>query len=220
MSILGISIREREMGRATEMESVEVESSASASKAMPLPLLSLNHISFVCKSVSDSVKFYEDVLGFVLIKRPSSFKFEGAWLFNYGIGIHLLEAEKVPAKKGNINPKDNHISFQCSDMELIMRKLEAMNIEYVTAVVEDGGIQVDQLFFHDPDGYMIEICNCQNLPVLPLSSCPLKLPDSNYAKHQASSLHGETTLKMNCSAEIALLTMMENLEMDMLNISM
>ncbi|RDX83737.1 hypothetical protein CR513_35318 [Mucuna pruriens] len=45
-----------------------------------LPLLSLNHVSFVCKSVSESVKFYEDVLGFVLIKRPSSFKFEGAWV--------------------------------------------------------------------------------------------------------------------------------------------
>ena len=45
----------------------------------PLPLLSLNHVSFVCKSVSESVKFYQDVLGFVLIKRPSSFKFEGAW---------------------------------------------------------------------------------------------------------------------------------------------
>ncbi|KAI4298951.1 hypothetical protein L6164_032456 [Bauhinia variegata] len=126
---------------------MEVESSA-------LPLLSLNHVSFVCKSVSDSVRFYQDVLGFVLIKRPSSFNFQGAWLFNHGIGIHLLEVEKVPVKKGNINPKDNHISFQCSDMKLIMRKLEAMNIEYVTAKVEDGGIQVDQLFFHDPDGYM------------------------------------------------------------------
>lgn len=44
-----------------------------------LPLLSLNHVSFVCESVSESVRFYEEVLGFVMIKRPSSFKFEGAW---------------------------------------------------------------------------------------------------------------------------------------------
>lgn len=56
-----------------------------------------------------------------------------------------------------------------------MQKLEEMNIEYVTAVVKEGGIQVDQLFFHDPDGYMVEICNCQNLPPLPISSCPRKL---------------------------------------------
>ncbi|OVA05072.1 Glyoxalase/fosfomycin resistance/dioxygenase domain [Macleaya cordata] len=46
---------------------------------MVMPLLSLNHVSFLCKSVSRSVRFYEQVLGFVLIKRPSSFNFQGAW---------------------------------------------------------------------------------------------------------------------------------------------
>lgn len=45
-----------------------------------LPLLSLNHVSILCRSVWESVRFYEEVLGFVLIKRPSSFKFNGAWL--------------------------------------------------------------------------------------------------------------------------------------------
>lgn len=35
-------------------------------------------------------------------------------LFGFGIGIHLLQtedAENMP-KKNEINPKDNHISFQ------------------------------------------------------------------------------------------------------------
>ncbi|KAF7803590.1 Metallothiol transferase fosB [Senna tora] len=197
----------------------ESSSSSLTSKAIPLPLLSLNHVSFVCKSVSQSVKFYQDVLGFVLIKRPSSFNFEGAWLFNSGIGIHLLESEKIPVKKGKINPKDNHISFQCSDMELVMRKLDAMNIEYVTTVVEDGGVMVDQLFFHDPDGYMVEICNCHNFPVLPLSSCPLNLPHKDHGKLQSPSFCGEGALKMKCySSEVDLL-MMENLIINMLNIS-
>ncbi|MED6143144.1 Glyoxylase I 4, variant 2 [Stylosanthes scabra] len=173
--------------------------------AMVPSLLALNHVSFVCKSVSESVKFYENVLGFLLIKRPSSFNFQGAWLFNYGIGIHLLESEMVTVEKRAINPKENHISFQCTDMSVIMQKLDEMKIKYVTAVVEEGGVQVDQLFFHDPDGYMIEICNCQNLPVLPISSlsCPLKKP---------------STAATNCSGEEALL-MMENLVMDMLKIS-
>lgn len=40
---------------------------------------------------------------------------------------------------------------------------------YVRAMVEEGGVQVDQLFFHDPDGFMIEICNCDSLPVIPLA---------------------------------------------------
>jgi len=54
-------------------------------------------------------------------------------------------------------------------MGAVEKKLEEMEIEYVRARVEEGGIQVDQLFFHDPDGFMIEICNCDSLPVIPLA---------------------------------------------------
>ncbi|KOM49765.1 hypothetical protein LR48_Vigan08g059200 [Vigna angularis] len=50
----------------------------------------------------------------------------------------------------------------------VEKKLEEMEIEYARGTVEEGGIKVDQLFFHDPDGFMIEICNCDILPVIPL----------------------------------------------------
>lgn len=45
----------------------------------PLPLLSLNHVSLLVKDVWDSVRFYEDILGFCSVKRPSSLNFRGAW---------------------------------------------------------------------------------------------------------------------------------------------
>ncbi|KAJ6963330.1 hypothetical protein NC652_001830 [Populus alba x Populus x berolinensis] len=136
-----------------------------------LHLKSLNHISLLCRSVEESINFYRDVLGFVPIRRPGSFNFDGAWLFGFGIGIHLLRSEnpeKMP-KKSEINPKDNHISFQCESMGAVEKKLKELGIEHVRALVEEGGIQVEQLFFHDPDGFMIEICNCDNLPVIPLA---------------------------------------------------
>ncbi|XP_061337983.1 glyoxylase I 4-like [Gastrolobium bilobum] len=136
----------------------------------PLRLKSVNHISLICTSLEDSMNFYQNVLGFFPIRRPGSFDFDGAWLFGYGIGIHLLQAEdpgNVP-RKTEINPKDNHISFQCESMGAVEKKLKEMEIGYVRAMVEEGGIQVDQLFFHDPDGFMIEICNCDSLPVVPL----------------------------------------------------
>ncbi|KAK9282135.1 hypothetical protein L1049_005047 [Liquidambar formosana] len=137
----------------------------------PLHLKSLNHISLVCRSVEESIDFYQNVLGFVPIRRPGSFDFDGAWLFSYGIGIHLLRSddpENMP-KKSEINPKDNHISFQCESMGAVEKKLKEMEIKSVRTRVEEGGIEVDQLFFHDPDGFMIEICNCDNLPVIPLA---------------------------------------------------
>ncbi|RVW81625.1 hypothetical protein CK203_044557 [Vitis vinifera] len=137
----------------------------------PLHLTSLNHISLVCSSVEESINFYQNVLGFVPIRRPDSFDFNGAWLFSYGIGIHLLQSddpENMPKKK-EINPKDNHISFQCESMGAVEKKLKEMGMEYTRQKVVEGGIEVDQLFFHDPDGFMIEICNCDNLPVIPLA---------------------------------------------------
>ncbi|XP_030526479.1 glyoxylase I 4 [Rhodamnia argentea] len=137
----------------------------------PLHLQSLNHISLVCRSVEESMNFYQNVLGFVPIRRPGSFDFDGAWLFGYGIGIHLLQSEDPDKmiKKSEINPKDNHISFQCESMGAVEKKLKEMGMDYVRAAVEEGGIQVDQLFFHDPDGFMIEICNCDILPMIPLA---------------------------------------------------
>ncbi|XP_062089831.1 glyoxylase I 4 [Humulus lupulus] len=137
----------------------------------PLLLKSLNHISLVCRSLEESIDFYQNILGFVPIRRPGSFDFDGAWLFGHGIGIHLLQSENPESmtKKSEINPKDNHISFQCESMGAVEKKLTEMGIKYVRAKVEEGGIHVFQLFFHDPDGFMIEICDCDNLPVIPLA---------------------------------------------------
>ncbi|CAM8906926.1 unnamed protein product [Rhodiola kirilowii] len=194
--------------------SPQVDSLLPSSK---VPLLSLNHVSFVCSSLEKSIRFYVEVLGFVMIKRPSSFDFQGAWLFSNGIGIHLLESEKATkSKKSKINPKDNHISFQCTDMELIKRKLKQNNIEYVTAVVEEGGIIVDQLFFHDPDGYMVEICNCHVLPILPLAVCPLKMPTRNDPAIPIPKQSFYESWKYCGWVETR---MMENLAVDMMDIS-
>ncbi|XP_021764571.1 uncharacterized protein LOC110729156 [Chenopodium quinoa] len=137
----------------------------------PLRLVSLNHISIRCRSVEKSLDFYKNVLGFISIRRPGSLDFPGAWLFNYGIGIHLLECNDESNGKLDvkvINPKDNHISFICENMATVEKKLDKMQIEHVKNRVIEGGIHVDQLFFHDPDGFVIEICDCDNLPVVPL----------------------------------------------------
>lgn len=161
------------------MAGIAAKSTLGEGAAGPLPLVSVNHISLVCRSVQDSMDFYENVLGFFPVKRPGSFNFDGAWLFSYGMGIHLLQSPNPDAmpRKTEINPMDNHMSFQCESMQVVESKLEEMKIKFVKRTVEEGGVYVDQLFFHDPDDFMIEICNCENLPVVPLgttgSACSL-----------------------------------------------
>lgn len=54
-------------------------------------------------------------------------------------------------------------------MAVVEKKLKEMKVKYEKGRVVEGGIYVDQLFFHDPDGTMIEICNCDVLPVVPLA---------------------------------------------------
>lgn len=44
-------------------------------------------------------------------------------------------------------------------------------IKYVKDTISEGGIEIDQIFFHDPDGFMIEICTCEKFPVQPLTGC-------------------------------------------------
>ncbi|KAM7265935.1 hypothetical protein ACFE04_003618 [Oxalis oulophora] len=141
------------------------------------PLMALNHVSRLCRNVKESVEFYKNVLGFVLIERPHAFEsFDGAWLFNYGIGIHLVQAKEVDKDRlpqtNHLDPMDNHISFQCEDMDAIEQTLKDHNIECIRREVEEGNgrIKIEQLFFNDPDGFMIEICNCENLKLVPAGS--------------------------------------------------
>ena len=50
------------------------------------------------------------------------------------------------------------------------QRLKELGVRYVKAEVLEGGVMVEQIFFHDPDGAMIEVCTCENLPVEPLSN--------------------------------------------------
>ncbi|CAN4080603.1 unnamed protein product [Withania somnifera] len=149
--------------------------------------MALNHVSRLCKDVEKSVEFYTKVLGFVLIERPQAFDFDGAWLFNYGVGIHLVRAkekDRLPndTEHDNLDPMDNHISFQSEDMEGMVQRLEQFNIKYLKRTVgEEEGAAIDQLFFKDPDGFMIEICNCENVKLVPQRSIGrIKLPSDRH----------------------------------------
>lgn len=106
-------------GEVTNQEEREQkhEKSTTDEQQNEIPLMALNHVSRLCKNVKESEDFYTKVLGFVLIERPQAFDFNGAWLFNYGVGIHLVQAkeeDRLPNNTDTLDPMDNHISFQVS----------------------------------------------------------------------------------------------------------
>uniref|UniRef100_A0ACD5WN26 Uncharacterized protein n=1 Tax=Avena sativa TaxID=4498 RepID=A0ACD5WN26_AVESA len=103
-------------------------------------------------------------------------------LFNYGVGIHLVQRDDArraaDVNPGELDPMDNHISFQCEDMGAMEKRLKEMGIRYMKRTInEEEGSPIDQLFFKDPDGFMIEICNCENLELVPAGALGrLRLP--------------------------------------------
>jgi hypothetical protein len=67
------------------------------------------------------------------------------------------------------------LSFETDNLPLVEGQLVARGIEFVEQKVEEGGTVVYQVFFHDPDLNMIEICTCSDLPTVRLSDgCVMK----------------------------------------------
>ena len=131
-------------------------------------ILKANHIAITVSDVGRSLSFYVDVLGLQQIRRPH-FDRHGAWLTMGNIELHLIKG--IPL----IPPVDNlqvgHISFEAFDIEEVLRKLREYNIGYrrnlaITHPQSNEStkkIGIIQYFITDPDGYFIEICNCEVL---------------------------------------------------------
>src|SRR6185503_18969285 len=112
-----------------------------------LPVTALHHIARVTRRPVESIAFYRDVLGFQELQRPN-FNFRGAWLFNYGVQIHIIEnAASAPDPARAIDARGNHLAFHVSDIESSKDKLRSAGIEFFEQV-NAGGIH--QIFFRDP----------------------------------------------------------------------
>ena len=119
-----------------------------------LPIIGLHHIARVTSQPEQSIAFYRDVLGFRELPRPP-FNFRGAWLYNYGVQIHIIENQTLAgARSDNIDSRANHLAFRVEDMDRVKQVLSEHDLPFKEQV-NAGGLQ--QVFFQDPDGHHIEI---------------------------------------------------------------
>lgn len=130
---------------------------ATETAAPPLPIRSLHHIARVTRHLEESRAFYRDVLGFKEIARPE-LGFPGAWLFNYGLQIHLIVNQ--PSGEGNvvgptIETRDNHLAFLVDDVEIVETRLKSHGVDYRVNLQSSTGLK--QIFFRDPDGHHVEM---------------------------------------------------------------
>jgi catechol 2,3-dioxygenase-like lactoylglutathione lyase family enzyme len=150
------------------------------------PLLhQLNHVALIVRDVGESLHFYSDIIGFEQIRRPN-FDRHGAWLTMGNVELHLIKGE--PACRRGQHPKDlivSHLAIEVTDSEKVLERLRALkkdhyehltwrqNISVPTPAAsrtekfesghEHSGGKVTQFFLEDPDGYWMELCNCEVL---------------------------------------------------------
>jgi len=121
---------------------------------MPLPIRSLHHIAVATRNADSCKAFYIEVLGFRELPRPP-FNFRGAWLYNFGFQIHVIEhAEFAPDQGAEISSYSDHLAFAVTNIEEAKSILGERGIPFRERV-NAGGTQ--QVFFHDPDGHTIEL---------------------------------------------------------------
>jgi glyoxylase I family protein len=138
-------------------------------------IIRVNHIAIIVADVGRSLSFYSDVLGFQQIQRPN-FDRHGAWLTMGNVELHLIKGK--PHTPDGQDLIVGHMAFDTDYPERVLQKLIQMNVPFRQNVsvpdpnrardnkeenFESSDGKVTQYFIRDPDGYYIEICNCEIL---------------------------------------------------------
>tara|TARA_Y100001960_G_C14691849_1_gene836788 strand:- start:1057 stop:1479 length:423 start_codon:yes stop_codon:yes gene_type:complete len=117
-----------------------------------MAITALNHVNIVTQNLEATRKFYADIIGLIDGDRPS-FQFPGAWLYiDEEAVIHLVGVEDQPEEgTGTID----HVAFEANGINDTIETLEGKEIPF--HVRDVPGMEIRQIFLHDPNGVMIEL---------------------------------------------------------------
>ncbi|GLU55425.1 hypothetical protein Dfri01_48860 [Dyadobacter frigoris] len=111
-----------------------------------------NHMALQVKDIEASKTFYREIIGMKPVQVPDNLKAIRGW-FDAGNGqmIHLLAGRTTPV----VNDKDGgHMALFVASIDQSEKFLTEKNIKFHKQVRFDG---VTQIYFADPDGYLIEL---------------------------------------------------------------
>jgi catechol 2,3-dioxygenase-like lactoylglutathione lyase family enzyme len=123
----------------------------------------IQHAGLVVSDLERSRRFYGESLAFEEVPRPANFQFAGAW-FRFGeTEIHLLAEPDATGGAGVVDPGPgaavgltSHLAFEVDDLDAACARLAENGVELVGGPMPRGD-GVTQVFFRDPDGYVLEL---------------------------------------------------------------
>jgi len=122
----------------------------------------LQHVGLIVADLGRSRRFYGEALGLEEVPRPANFTFAGTW-FRFGeTEIHLLAEADTTGRAGALDPGPSaafglvaHIALEVEDLAVACDRLERNGVPLIGGPMPRGD-GVTQVFFRDPDGYVLE----------------------------------------------------------------
>jgi glyoxylase I family protein len=120
----------------------------------------VHHLALICKDVEETIRFYQDFLGFPLVELVENRDYAGSSHFFFDIGNHNLlgffdfPGHDHPAFSETIGAVQHlAISISPEQFTAAKKKLDDAGVDYLGP---DRGV-LDRMYFRDPNGVGLEL---------------------------------------------------------------
>ena len=120
----------------------------------------VHHLALICKDTEETIKFYQDFLGFPLVELVENRDYAGSNHFFFDIGDHNLlgffdfPGYDLPPFTETIGAVQHlAISISSDQFEATKKKLDQAGVDYLGP---DRGAD-DSMYFRDPNGVGLEL---------------------------------------------------------------
>ncbi|QNP61858.1 VOC family protein [Streptomyces genisteinicus] len=120
----------------------------------------VHHVAFICRDVEETIRFYQEFLGFPLVEIVENRDYRGSTHFFFDIGNNNLLGffdfpghEHPPATETVGGVQHLALSVDAPHYTAARKALDAAGVEYLGP---DRGVE-DSLYLHDPNGVPLEL---------------------------------------------------------------
>ena len=115
----------------------------------------LDHYNVSTRKLPETIRFYDEVLGFVNGARPA-FNFPGAWLYSAGHPVlHLNDISQTDRQQRPDSGVIDHIAFGSRGFEAMKQHLSGKGVPFRVNLVPNS--TRCQIFLRDPNNVEIEL---------------------------------------------------------------
>lgn len=120
----------------------------------------VHHVAFICRDVEETIRFYQEFLGFPLVEIVENRDYRGSTHFFFDIGNNNLlgffdfPGHEHPAATETIGGVQHlALSVDAQHYAAARKKLDEAGVEYAGP---DRGVE-ESLYLHDPNGVPLEL---------------------------------------------------------------